>query len=137
MDPRGQRFGAAITTVVFAAVIVLGPTAGATALLLALQTLAFAAAAFLGLQAHPYGLIFRKFIRPRLAAPRTLEDPAAPRFAQTVGLVFALVATAGLILSVPVLFYVAAGMALAAAFLNAVFNFCLGCEMYLIIRRFA
>jgi hypothetical protein len=27
-------------------------------------------------------------------------------------------------------------MALAAAFLNAAFGFCLGCEMYLLIKRF-
>ena len=31
---------------------------------------------------------------------------------------------------------VAGWVALVAAFLNGVFGFCLGCEMYLLIRRF-
>jgi hypothetical protein len=31
---------------------------------------------------------------------------------------------------------VAVGFALVAALLNAVFAFCLGCEVYLLVRRF-
>ena len=31
---------------------------------------------------------------------------------------------------------VAIGFALVAALLNAVFRFCLGCELYLLIKRF-
>jgi len=35
----------------------------------------------------------------------------------------------------PYAFTVAVGFALAAAFLNAAFNYCLGCQMYLLILR--
>lgn len=137
IDPRGQRFTAGITAVVFALLLVLGPESGFSGLLLTIQTLAFAAAAFLGLQAHPYGWLYRRFVRPRLGPPAAMEDPAPPRFAQAVGLVFALLATVGLLLNLGVLFYIACAMALGAAFLNAAFDFCLGCEMFLIYKRIA
>ncbi|MFZ1853421.1 MAG: DUF4395 domain-containing protein, partial [Candidatus Nanopelagicales bacterium] len=98
-------------------------------------TLAFAAGAVLGLHAQPYGLIYRRFVRPRLGPPAELEDPAPPRFAQAVGLAFALVALVGLLAGLSIVFYFAIALALAAAFLNTAFDFCLGCEMYLLIKR--
>lgn len=133
VDPRGPRFGAAITSVVLAIAAVLGPVWGLPFLIL--QAFAFGAGSLLGLDRHPYGWVFGKFVRPRLAPPKELEDSKPPRFAQTVGLAFALAALAGVILALPVLFYLALGFALVAALLNAVFNFCLGCELYLLSRR--
>jgi len=133
VDPRGPRFGAAVTTVVLAAVLVLGPTLGLP--LLIIQTFAFGAGSLLGLRYQPYGWVFRRFIRPRLAAPADLEDERPPRFAQSVGLLFAAVALIGAFAGSPVVFYIAAGFALIAATLNAVFDFCLGCELYLLGRR--
>ncbi|MGV1036816.1 MAG: DUF4395 domain-containing protein [Candidatus Nanopelagicales bacterium] len=135
IDPRGPRFGAGITTVVLAVLLLLGPQSGLAAALLAIQTLAFGAGAVLGLRAQPYGLIYRRFVRPRLGPPAELEDPAPPRFAQAVGLGFALVALVALLAGLSIVFYVAVGFALAAAFLNTAFDFCLGCEMYLLIKR--
>lgn len=135
IDPRGPRFGAVITTVVLALILILGPTSGLAVALLAVQTLAFAAGAILGLQAQPYGWLFRRFIRPRLTPPSELEDQAPPRFAQAVGLIFAFVGALGLLTGISAIFYIAIGAALGAAFLNAAFNFCLGCEMYLIANR--
>ena len=134
IDPRGPRFGAAITAVVLAVTLILGPGIPALVLLV-IQTLAFAAGSLIGVHAQPYGIVYRTLVRPRLSAPKELEDSRPPRFAQTVGLVFALAGLAGLLLSVPVLFYVAVAFALVAALLNSVFNFCLGCEMYLLGRR--
>ncbi len=134
IDPRGPRFGAAITAAVLALALIAGPGPIA-AILLSIQVLAFAAGALIGLQAQPYGVIYRSLVRPRLGAPAELEDPAPPRFAQAVGLAFAVVGLIGLISGVDAVFYVATGMALAAAFLNAAFNFCLGCEMYLLGQR--
>ncbi len=134
IDPRGPRFGAGITAVVLAVALILGPGIPAL-LLLVIQTLAFAAGSLIGVHAQPYGIVYRTLVRPRLSAPTELEDPRPPRFAQTVGLVFALAGLAGLLLSSPVLFYVAVAFALVAAILNSVFNFCLGCEMYLMGRR--
>ncbi|MBI4900438.1 MAG: DUF4395 domain-containing protein [Actinobacteria bacterium] len=135
IDPRGPRFGAAITSVVLAVALILGPGLPALVLLV-LQTAAFALGSLVGIGAQPYGILFRRLVRPRLGAPRDLEDPRPPRFAQTVGLVFALAGLAGLLWA-PVLFYVAVAFALVAAVLNAVFDFCLGCEIYLLSRRVA
>ncbi|HRA76463.1 MAG TPA: DUF4395 domain-containing protein [Propionicimonas sp.] len=135
IDPRSPRFGAVITSAVLALTILLGPGWGLP--LLVLQALVFAAGALLGLRNHPYGWLFRTFVRPRLGAPTELEDARPPRFAQTVGLVFALAGIGGALAALPAVFYVAVGFALVAALLNAVFNFCLGCELYLVTHRLA
>jgi hypothetical protein len=134
IDARGPRFGAVITTLVLAAVLLTlpSPLAG---LLLAVQAIVFGIGALVGPHAQPYGVLFRRVVRPRLAPPTRFEDPRPPRFAQAVGLGFALVGLIGLALGATVVAYVAVGFALAAAFLNAAFDYCLGCEMYLLGRR--
>ena len=134
VDPRGPRFGGAVTSVVLAVALV---TYGSTlsTVLIAWQTLVFALGAFVGLYAQPYGVIFRKLICPRLSPPTELEDAAPPRFAQLVGFLFAAVALIATLSGAAAVALVAIAFALAAAFLNAAFNFCLGCEMYLIGRR--
>lgn len=132
-DPRGQRFSAAVTAALLIVILLLGPTAGLPVLIV--QTLAFAAGALLGLQFQPWGWLFRTLVRPRIGAPKELEDARPPRFAQTVGLAFAIAGLLGAFAGLPVLFYVAVGFALIAALLNAIFNFCLGCELYLLGRR--
>jgi hypothetical protein len=130
IDPRGPRVTALITTVVLAAVLVTG-----SGWLLAAQALVFAAGAVFGLRYSPYSVLYRKLIRPRLGPPGELEPEAPPRFAQAVGLVFALAGVAGYAAGLTMLGMAATAAALAAAFLNAAFGFCLGCEMYLLIRR--
>jgi hypothetical protein len=136
IDPRGPRFTASVTLVVFAVALLLSDAApGAAAVLTGVQAVLFAIGAGLGVQRTPTGLLFRTFVRPRLAAPDHLEDPAPPRFAQAVGLVFAVVATLGLATGAVLLGQVFAAFAFVAAFLNAVFAFCLGCEMYLLGLR--
>lgn len=134
LDPRGQRFAAAATVVVLALVLVTLPSPVAT-VLLAWQVLVFAVGALVGPAHQPYGVAFRRWVRPRLAAPTELEDPAPPQFAQAVGLAFALVGLAGLLLGLTAVAYVAVAFALAAALLNAAFGFCLGCEVYLLALR--
>lgn len=136
IDPRGPQFGAAITTVVLATVLATAPSTFAV-VLLAAQTVLFAAGAAFGVARTPYAWLFRTVVRPRLAAPTHLEDAAPPRFAQSVGLVFAVVGLIGFLTGADLLGLVAVGFALAAALLNAVFAFCLGCEMYLLLRRVA
>jgi hypothetical protein len=132
IDIRGPRFGAAVTTVVLAVVLITGSGA-----LLAWQTLAFAAGAIGGVQRSPYGWLFRTVVRPRLGPPVEFESPAPPRFAQGVGLAFAVVGLVGYFLGPEWLGLAATACALAAAFLNAAFGYCLGCEMYLLLRRTA
>ena len=127
IDPRGPRVAALITTVVLAAVLITG-----SVWLLAAQALVFAAGSVFGLRYSPYGLLYRRLVRPRLGPPRELEPEAPPRFAQAVGLVFAIVGVAGYAAGVTWLGRTATAAALAAAFLNGAFGFCLGCEMYLL-----
>jgi hypothetical protein len=130
VDVRGPRFGAAVTTVVLLAVLATG-----SGWLLAAQAVVFAIGAVAGLRRAPYGLLFAYLIRPRLAPPSAFEDEAPPRFAQGVGLAFALVGAIGYLAGVPAVGIAATALALAAAFLNAAFGFCLGCEMYLLLAR--
>ena len=130
IDARGPRFGAAVTTVALAVVLVTG-----SAWLLAWQTLAFALGAAGGPARSPYGWVFRTLVRPRIGPPTAFESPQPPRFAQAVGLVFAVLGLAGYALGPQWLGLAATGAALAAAFLNAAFGYCLGCEMYLLVRR--
>jgi hypothetical protein len=132
IDARGPRFGAAITTVVLAIVLLTQSIE-----LLAAQTAIFAIGAFIGPQHSPYAYIFRKFVKPRLKSPLVTEDCRPPQFAQSVGFLFGLAGFAGLALQIDLLFQVAVAGALVAAFLNAAFNFCLGCEMYLRGARIA
>jgi hypothetical protein len=134
VDPRGPQFAAALTSVVLAAVLLLAPRPVGIGLL-ALQALVFALGAGLGVQASPYAWLFRTLVRPRLAPPTELEDAAPPRFAQAVGLVFAVVALTGFLSGLTLLGQVATGLALVAALLNAAFAFCLGCEIYLLAKR--
>jgi hypothetical protein len=130
IDVRGPRFGAAVTSVVLAVVLITG-----NVWLLAWQTLAFALGAAGGVARSPYGWVFRTAVRPRLGPPTAFEPPEPPRFAQAVGLVFAALGLVGYALGPQWLGMAATAAALAAAFLNAVFGYCLGCEMYLLVRR--
>lgn len=130
IDPRGPRFAAILTSLVLAAALVTG-----SPLLLAAQAAVFAVGALAGPQHSPYGWLFRTFVRPRLAPPAELEDVRPPRFAQSVGLLFALLGLLGHLAHAPWLALGATGLALAAAFLNAAFDYCLGCEFYLLLRR--
>ena len=134
IDARGPRFGAGVTTVVLALTLVSIPST-VSFVLLAAQTVVFALGSLVGVQAQPYGVLFRRVVRPRLSAPTRLEDPAPPRFAQTVGLGFAVVGLLGLLSGATAVAYVAVGLALGAAFLNAAFDFCLGCEVHLRLVR--
>ena len=130
IDARGPRFSAAITSAVLA-------TALATSNLwvIVAQAIVFAIGAFRGPQFTPYALIFKNIVKPRLKSAVITEDVRPPQFAQSVGLLFALAAIAGSITGISGLFVVAVSFALAAAFLNAAFNFCLGCEMYVLLLR--
>lgn len=137
VDPRAPRFGAAITAALLLADVFLG-VAGATVpamLLLTAVTALFAWGAVAGIRRHPYGLLFQRFVRPRLAPPAELEDAAPPTFAQLVGL---LVTLAGLVVAVsgaPLAAPIAAAVAFVAAFLNAVFDVCLGCRLHVLLMR--
>jgi hypothetical protein len=134
IDPRGPRFGAAITTAVLAIILLTIPSSVAL-VLLGIQTVVFALGAFVGLHAQPYGILYRKLVAPKLGKPTALEAVEPPQFAQFVGFLFAATGLIALLAGAELVATVAVGFALGAAFLNAAFNFCLGCEMYLIGKR--
>ncbi len=133
IDPRGPRFGAWITSFVLATTLLVSGNTTAAGILLAFQAAVFA----LGSRGRsPYQAAFKTFVRPRLAPPQELEDGAPPRFAQVVGLGFATVGAIGFLSGATLLGQVFTGFALVAALLNAVAGLCLGCELYLLSKRF-
>lgn len=151
IDPRGPRFAATITAVLllvatFLGLIGISSTGALTTSSVAQRALdpGFLLAAVIALlflwavvapKTAPWGVLFRRLVRPRLAPPTELEDPRPPRFAQGVGL---FVVSIGLVLhlfGVPWALPVATAAAFLAAFLNAAFAFCLGCQIYLLLQR--
>ncbi|MDA2889499.1 DUF4395 domain-containing protein [Mycolicibacterium sp. BiH015] len=136
VDVRGPRFGAWISTVVLvAALLVSAESLVAAAVILGAQAVVFAVGATLGPRRHPYGLIFARLVAPRLG-PVTEREPVPPlKFAQLVGFVFAAVGVIGFAGGLAPLGLVATGLALVAAFLNAAFGICLGCQLYPLVTR--
>jgi hypothetical protein len=137
IDPRGPRVVAGITAVILLIVVTLGLLGATTAaaILLGAQAVVFLIAAVLGVQRHPYGSLYKAFVRPRLQPPVELEDPAPPTFAQGVGLFVVGVGIVLHLLGVPYALVIAAAAAFVAAFLNSVFAYCLGCQIYLLLAR--
>jgi hypothetical protein len=135
IDPRGPRFAAWITTVVLAVVLLTS-----SGWLLAVQAVIFAVGAFIGLKYAPYGLFYRTVLRApinrRWGPPAELEAEAPPRFAQGVGFAFAVVGAIGYLSGGWIVGLIATAFAFVAAFLNAAFGYCLGCQVYLLIQRF-
>ena len=130
IDARGPRFSAAITVVVLATAL-----ATQSLPLITFQLVVFLIGATKGPQFTPYAFLFKNLMKPRLKGEFVPEDVRPPQFAQAVGLIFTVIAVAGLLSGATIVFTIATGFALAAAFLNAAFNYCLGCEFYLILLR--
>lgn len=125
IDPRGPRFAAWITTLVLAVVLLTG-----SPWLLAAQSAVFVLGAA---GRNPYALFWKRFVKR--TPPAELEDARPPRFAQLVGLAFAVVGVVAFAIGATTVGLVATGAALVAALLNAAFGICLGCELYLILQR--
>ena len=146
IDPRGARFTAAVTAVLLLIDVALGLVGGVAPtlaervvqpafLLLVVLAAIFVWSAAVGVARNPWSTIFRRFIRPRLAPPTELEDAAPPTFAQGVGAVVTLIGVVLHLFGVPYGLVIAAAAAFVAAFLNAAFGYCLGCQIYLLLVR--
>ena len=130
IDARGPRYTAALTTIVLSAALITESN-----LIIGFQFAVFLSAVLFGLRRSIYGFLYRNLIQPRLSGPVPSEYESAPRFAQLIGALFAFTALFGGLTGNTAVFLIASGFALAAAFLNAAFGFCLGCQMYLLILR--
>lgn len=149
IDPRGPRFGATLTLVTLTADIILllvspqllttnslvANLATPAAILLLLIVIVFAIGAFAGIAKHPYGAIFKKLIRPNLSAPSELENPKPPTFAQLIGFIITLVGLVLAVLGLTTGALIAVAFAFVAAFLNSVFGYFLGCQIYVLLVR--
>ena len=131
IDARGPRYSASLTSIVLSIALVTE-----SSLIIGFQLAVFLTAVIFGLRRSIYGLIYRNLIQPRLSGPVPSEGEAAPRFAQLIGALFAFVALLGGVSGNSAVFFIATSFALGAAFLNAAFGFCLGCQFYLLIFRF-
>ena len=136
VDVRGPRFVAWITTgVLVITLIVSGISSLAAAVILGLQAVVFAIGAVGGPRRHPYGLVFANVVAPRLGPVREREPVPPLKFAQLVGLVFAVIGAAGFAAGASLVGLIATGAALVAAFLNAAFGICLGCQLYPLVTH--
>ena len=134
IDPRGYRFGAGITLLVSIVALVLGPDNGGI-IVMAILSLMFLPGATVGPQVTLQAFLFKRLVRPRIGPPAETESFRPPRFAQQMGLGFSVLAVLFGVLAMPALFYVFTGFVVIASFLNSVLGFCLGCEIYLLLKR--
>ena len=130
IDARGPRYSAGITTLVLSLALITE-----SVYVIGFQFAVFLSAVLFGLRKSIYGFIYRGLIQPRLKGQVPSEDQRAPRFAQFIGALFAFVALLGGVSGNSTVFLIATSFALGAAFLNAAFGFCLGCQIYLILVR--
>jgi hypothetical protein len=138
LDPRGPRFGSGITSILMILVIYFSLEPQTINLAFGIMVFAvviFTFGSLLGPAKHPYSYLYKYTLRKFLKAPTELEAPKPVHFAQVVGLI---VTGTGLLLhllQVPNALPIAAAAAFVAAFINAVFAYCLGCQMYLGLKR--
>ncbi|AKN16134.1 DUF4395 domain-containing protein [Mycobacterium haemophilum] len=137
VDVRGPRFAAWVTTAVLQTVLIVSVVSPlAAALLLGLQAVVFASGAVGGPRRHPYGRVFAALVAPRLGPVKEREPVPPLKFAQLVGFVFAVCGVAGFAAGAFLAGVIATAAALVAAFLNAAFGICLGCQLYPVVARF-
>jgi hypothetical protein len=130
IDPRGPRVTASITLLVLVSAFLTHST-----LLVVIQLIQFTIGGFVSPKKAPYGIIYRKLVQPKLGGSFIGEDIRGPQFAQKVGFLFAALTTVGAITKIDLLFTIPVVFALVAAFLNAAFDYCLGCQIYLLLQR--
>jgi hypothetical protein len=138
LDPRGPRFGAGISSLLMLVVIYLSLDPASEDLALAVMgfaVLMFTFGSVLGPGKHPYSYLYKYTLRKFLKAPEYLEPATPVHFAQVIGLLITGLGLALGLLGVPYALAIAAALAFLAAFVNAVFAYCIGCQMYLGLKR--
>ncbi len=125
IDPRGQRFGAAVSAVVLAVAFLLDlPWLAALVGLNLLLSAAFGTRLFLPGRAWP---LIRRTLR---LGPTEPEHEYPPRFAQAMGGTFLAVATLAFVVGLPVLGWLLVAAVAGLQTLLAATGICVGCRMY-------
>ncbi len=126
IDPRGHRFGAALSVVILLAGFSLGAP-----VVVAFLALALGASAFFGTRYSILGrawpIVRRVF---RIGPPREFEHELPPRFAQALGFFGFTVSTALFLFGLPTLGWVIAAAVGALQAVLAATGYCLGCRLY-------
>ena len=136
IDPRQPRLGQGITGLALLVGYLLDQP-----LILPVLAVVLAAASLGGPALNPYALLFRG-IRSAgwIGPPGELEEAAPPRFANTLGFVFLTAASLTHYLPSQPIDWLAWGLGLlvsALALLAATTGLCVGCELYVLVRRVA
>jgi hypothetical protein len=138
LDPRGPRFGAGITSMLMLIVIYLSLESSTIDLALAVMTFSvvmFVLGSTLGPAKHPFSYLYKFTLRKFLKEPSFLEPAKPVHFAQVIGLAVTGSGLALHFIGVPNALPISAALAFLAAFVNAVFAYCIGCQMYLGLKR--
>jgi len=136
VDVRGPRFAAWVTTAVLVVTLIVSAISPlAAAIILGLQAVVFAIGALAGPRRHPYGRLFATLVAPRLGPVKEREPVPPLKFAQAVGFAFAVIGAVGFATGLSLVGLIATAFALIAAFLNAAFGICLGCQLYPLVAR--
>ena len=125
IDPRGQRFGAAVSAVVLVVAFLLNlPWLAALVGLNLLVSAAFGTRLFLPGRAWP---LIRRSLR---LGPTEPEHEYPPRFAQAMGGTFLALATLAFVLGFAPLGWLLTGAVAALQTVLAATGICIGCRMY-------
>lgn len=131
VDPRAPRFGQAVTAGGLLLGLVLQAPLFVFAVALVLNT-----AVWSRWRVHPYSVVWRRVLGPRVGAGGEREPAAPHRFATLVGAIGTLLASLAFVIGAPAAAYVLSGAIAAAAGLGATTGFCLGCRMYRSVSLF-
>jgi hypothetical protein len=125
IDPRGHRFGAAVSAILLVGSWLVNAPVGVLLVLVSIGS-----SALFGLRWSIYGAIWRRLAR-RLRLPAVEpEHEYPPRFAQTLGSIALTLGLLAFLAGAPVLGWI---LALAVAALQGVLaatGYCLGCRLY-------
>jgi len=125
IDPRGHRFGAALSALLLILSFATGWVPGVLLALLSIGT----SAAF-GLRYSIYGAIWRRLARAARLGKVEPEHEYPPRFAQTLGSTVLIASLVAFLVGATTIGW---GLALAVAALQSILGltgYCLGCRLY-------
>jgi hypothetical protein len=126
IDPRGHRFGAALSVVILGAGLLLNAPIVVPFLAVALGLSAFFGTRY-SILGRAWPVVRKAF---RIAPPSELEHELPPRFAQALGFIGFAVATVLFLLGFAVAGWVVAAAVGALQAVLAATGYCLGCRLY-------